>query len=76
MESKTTVKYVIHPKGKTPRGTVIPKNVTEEEAKKVIKTGKYTFNIWPDNDCFNYYDTLEAKVIKTTTTVEKEIFCK
>lgn len=44
------------------------KKVSEAEAKKALITGKYTYEVWPDNDSFHIPQEVEVDVYKETTT--------
>lgn len=44
------------------------KEITAVEAAQVKKTGKYTFIIWPDNDCYHYTKEFDVELFEVKTT--------
>jgi len=69
-KNKTTVKYQVRLIGKKPKGSVIPEFISEVEAEKIKKTGKYKFQYWPDSDSFHCEIEKKAVAVKITTIEE------
>ena len=70
MDTKVRTNYYVVPL-KSHRGVPKEKMVSEMEAKNAVKTGKYPFEVWPDNDSFHLTIELEVDVYQETITTVK-----
>ena len=70
MDTKVRTNYYVVTK-KNHRHIPYKKRVSEADAQKAAKTGKYTYEIWPDNDSFHTSQEVEVEVYQETTTISK-----